>query len=111
MPRRCDPILILMLSTGATGYIGGDVFFDFNQAHPDWEYSVLTRTKEKGAQVSSKYPKARIVIGDLDSSDLIAEETKNADIVLRTSRPPPSHSIHKMTNHLRLRRLRSRRLR
>ncbi|PLB43217.1 putative nucleoside-diphosphate-sugar epimerase [Aspergillus steynii IBT 23096] len=68
--------------TGATGYIGGDVFFDFNQAHPDWEYSVLTRSKEKGAQVSSKYPNARIVIGDLDSSDVIAEETKNADIVL-----------------------------
>ncbi|KAI9044300.1 putative nucleoside-diphosphate-sugar epimerase [Aspergillus affinis] len=68
--------------TGATGYIGGDVFFNFAQAHPDWEYAVLTRSKEKGAQVSSKYPKARIVIGGLDSSDLIAEETKNADIVL-----------------------------
>ncbi|KAK1145740.1 hypothetical protein N8T08_003978 [Aspergillus melleus] len=68
--------------TGATGYIGGDVFFNVSQAHPDWQYAVLTRSKEKGAQVSSKYPNARIVIGDLDSSDIIAEETKNADIVL-----------------------------
>jgi putative NADH-flavin reductase len=50
-------------------------------AHPDWQLSVLVRSKEKAAQVSSKYPGIRIVHGDLDSADIIEEEVKNADIV------------------------------
>ncbi|KAA8647651.1 hypothetical protein EYZ11_004796 [Aspergillus tanneri] len=67
--------------TGGTGYIGGDVLYAVSQAHPDWQLSVLARSPEKAAQVSSKYPNVRIVIGDLSSSYLIQEETKNADIV------------------------------
>ncbi|KAL2833112.1 transcription factor/nuclear export subunit protein 2-domain-containing protein [Aspergillus pseudoustus] len=67
--------------TGATGYIGGDVLYAVNQAHPDWEISVLVRSKEKGAKLTSEYPKVRIVYGDLDSADMIEEETKNASIV------------------------------
>lgn len=67
-----------------TGYIGGDVFYTVHQAHPDWQYSVLVRNKDKGAQVASKYPDVRIVYGDLDSSSIIEEEVKNADIVFRT---------------------------
>ncbi|KAJ5165309.1 uncharacterized protein N7500_007139 [Penicillium coprophilum] len=67
--------------TGATGYIGGDGLFVLAGAHPDWEYSALVRSKEKAAQVTSKYPQIRTVIGDLDSSELIEEEVKNADIV------------------------------
>ena len=54
-----------------------------HQAHPDWHYSLLVRSKDKAAQVTSKYPNVRIVLGDLDSSDIIEEEVKNADIVLR----------------------------
>lgn len=50
-------------------------------AHPDWQLSALVRSKEKAALVSSKYPQLRIVHGDLDSVDIIAEEVKNADIV------------------------------
>ncbi|KAF9891002.1 hypothetical protein FE257_005259 [Aspergillus nanangensis] len=68
--------------TGATGYIGGDVFYAVHQAHPDWQYSLLVRSKDKGAQVSSKYPDVKIVYGDLDSASIIEEEVKNADIVL-----------------------------
>ncbi|PYH99012.1 hypothetical protein BO71DRAFT_415916 [Aspergillus ellipticus CBS 707.79] len=68
--------------TGATGYIGGDTFYDVHHAHPDWQYSVLVRNKDKAAHLTSKYPKARVVIGDLDSADIIEEEVKNADIVL-----------------------------
>ncbi|PLN83148.1 transcription factor/nuclear export subunit protein 2-domain-containing protein [Aspergillus taichungensis] len=67
--------------TGATGYIGGDVFYNVIQAHPDWEVSALVRNKDKAAQLTSKYPNVRVVIGDLDSVDVIEEETKNADIV------------------------------
>ncbi|KAB8277021.1 hypothetical protein BDV30DRAFT_205698 [Aspergillus minisclerotigenes] len=68
--------------TGATGYIGGDVFYAVHQAHPDWQYSLLVRSKDKAAQVTSKYPNVRIVLGDLDSSNIIEEEVKNADIIL-----------------------------
>ncbi|KAL2786605.1 hypothetical protein BJX66DRAFT_312461 [Aspergillus keveii] len=67
--------------TGATGYIGGDVFYAVSQAHPDWEISVLVRSKEKGAKLAGEYPKVRIVYGDLDSGDIIEAETKIADIV------------------------------
>ncbi|KAL4966756.1 putative nucleoside-diphosphate-sugar epimerase [Aspergillus stella-maris] len=67
--------------TGATGYIGGDVFYNVAQAHPDWEIAVLVRNKEKGEKLASDYPKARVVQGDLDSSSVIEEETKKADIV------------------------------
>ncbi|KAJ5462922.1 hypothetical protein N7475_007866 [Penicillium sp. IBT 31633x] len=67
--------------TGATGYIGGDGLFAIASAHPDWEFSALVRSEEKAKQVTSKFPQIRTVIGDLDSSKLIEEEVKNADIV------------------------------
>jgi hypothetical protein len=41
------------------------------------------RNSSKGAKVASQYSDVRIVYGDLDSTDLIAEEAKNADIVYR----------------------------
>ncbi|KAL4870582.1 hypothetical protein BDV12DRAFT_195305 [Aspergillus spectabilis] len=66
--------------TGATGYIGGDVSYTVTQAHSDWEVSVLVRNKEKGVKLACEYPNVRVVQGDLDSSGIIEEETKNADI-------------------------------
>lgn len=72
-------------STGATGYIGGDVLYAVSQTHPDWQVSVLVRNKDKAAKLSSEYPNARVVLGDLDSSTVIEEETKNANIVLSAS--------------------------
>jgi len=72
-------------STGATGYIGGDVLYAVSQAHPDWQVSVLVRNKDKAAKLSSEYPNARVVLGDLDSSTVIEEETKNANIVFSAS--------------------------
>ncbi|GAD91906.1 nucleoside-diphosphate-sugar epimerase [Paecilomyces variotii No. 5] len=67
--------------TGASGYIGGDVLYAVSQAHPDWEITALVRSKDKAAQITSKYPKIKIAHGDLDAKDLIEEEVKNADIV------------------------------
>ncbi|KAL4788101.1 hypothetical protein BJX76DRAFT_317106 [Aspergillus varians] len=67
--------------TGATGYIGGDVFYAVTHAHADWDVSVLVRNKNKAAKLASEYPSVRIVQGDLDSAAVIEEETKNADIV------------------------------
>lgn len=73
----------LLVSTGATGYIGGDGLYVIASAHPDWQLSALVRSKEKADSLSSKYPQVRVVLGDLDSSDIIEEEVKNADFVFR----------------------------
>ncbi|KAJ5191742.1 uncharacterized protein N7498_010727 [Penicillium cinerascens] len=67
--------------TGASGYIGGDGLWTIVNAHPDWQLSALVRNKDKAEQVTAQYPNIRIVHGDLDSSDIIEEEVKNADIV------------------------------
>ncbi|KAJ6107358.1 hypothetical protein N7523_008681 [Penicillium sp. IBT 18751x] len=67
--------------TGASGYIGGDGLYAIANAHPNWQLSALVRSQEKAEQVKAQYPKIRIVRGDLDSSDIIEEEVKNADIV------------------------------
>ena len=53
----------------------------------------MVRNKDKAAQVTSKYPNVRIVLGDLDSADIIEEEVKNADIVLRTFPSPCSRAL------------------
>jgi len=73
-------------STGITGYIGGDAFVAINEAHPDYHWTVLIRTEEKAKLVKEKYPRVNVVIGDLDSSDLIKEQASKADIVLRRFR-------------------------
>jgi uncharacterized protein YbjT (DUF2867 family) len=70
-------------STGVTGYIGGDALHAITKAHPDWEITALVRNSSKGAKVASQYASVRLVYGDLESTELIAEEAKNADIVYR----------------------------
>lgn len=52
-------------------------------AYPKHEYSVLLRDKEKADKVSNAYPKVRVVLGDLDSAELLEEEARKADIVVR----------------------------
>lgn len=71
------------LSTGATGYIGGDALYALYQAHPDWEYTALVRNSDKGAVVAAKYPKIRLIYATLEDSALLMEESAKADIVLR----------------------------
>ncbi|KAJ5552612.1 hypothetical protein N7494_001990 [Penicillium frequentans] len=71
--------------TGTTGYIGGDGLYAIANAHPDWELSALVRNKDKASVLSSKYPKIRVVHGDLDSNDIIEEEVKKADITSLTA--------------------------
>jgi len=79
-------------STGITGYVAGDAFVTIYNAHPDFEYSALVRTEDKANDVKEKYPSVRVVLGDLDSSELIEKEAARADIVLRTSCPKHGHS-------------------
>ena len=44
--------------------------------------------EEKGKPVKDAFPKVRLVIGDLDSSELIEEEAAKADVVIRMSHVP-----------------------
>ena len=68
--------------TGATGYIGGDALEAIVNAHPEYDITCLVRNSDKGAQVAKQFPKVKLVYGDLDSGDVIEEESKKADIVL-----------------------------
>ena len=68
--------------TGVTGYIGGDFLALVTESHPDWEITALVRNSDKGATVAQVYSKVKLVYGDLDATDLIAEEASKADVVL-----------------------------
>lgn len=48
-----------------------------------YDVAALVRDSDKGAQIASQYPAIRLVYGDLDSSDVLEEEAKKADIILR----------------------------
>jgi N-acetyl-gamma-glutamylphosphate reductase len=72
-------------STGATGYIGGDTLYALHNKHPEWTYTALVRTKEKGKKVQDTYPNVHLVYGDLDDYDVIKEQAAKADIVIRKS--------------------------
>ncbi|EKG13975.1 NAD-dependent epimerase/dehydratase [Macrophomina phaseolina MS6] len=71
--------------TGTTGYIGGDALYALHSKHPDWNYTALVRTKDKGSKVTAAYPSVDVVYGDLDSYDLIKEQAAKADIVVHTA--------------------------
>jgi len=68
--------------TGATGYIGGDALYEIHHAHPEFEYTCLVRSSDKGAKVASQYPKVKLVYGTLEDAELLEKEAAGADIVL-----------------------------
>ncbi|KAJ4252485.1 hypothetical protein NW762_011086 [Fusarium torreyae] len=67
--------------TGATGYVGGDALFTLIKAHPEYEITALVRNKDKGGLVTKQFPSVRLVYGDLDNFELLADEVSKADIV------------------------------
>ncbi|KAH6884463.1 hypothetical protein B0T10DRAFT_409678 [Thelonectria olida] len=71
--------------TGSTGYIGGDALFHLSQQHSDLELALLVRSAGKAKEVQTIYPKARIVHGSLEDSDVIRREAAWADVVLHTA--------------------------
>jgi N-acetyl-gamma-glutamylphosphate reductase len=75
--------MVNIFITGATGYIGGDTLYELYNKHPEYSYTALVRTAEKGKSVTDKFPKVKTVQGDNDSSDLLKEEASKADIVIR----------------------------
>ncbi|KAF2653896.1 NAD(P)-binding protein [Lophiostoma macrostomum CBS 122681] len=71
--------------TGATGYIGGDTLHALYEKHPEYSYSALVRSEEKGQPAKKAFPNVRLVIGDLDNSKVLEEEAAKADIVIHTA--------------------------
>lgn len=69
--------------TGVTGYIGGDAIYEIANAHPEYQVTCLVRNSDKAASVAKDYASFKFVYGDLDSVELLEEESKKADIVLR----------------------------
>jgi nucleoside-diphosphate-sugar epimerase len=90
--------MVNIFITGATGYIGGDTLYELYNKHPEYSYTALVRTAEKGKSVTDKFPKVKTVQGDNDSSDLLKEEASKADIVIREFLLPLDWSI-KYTNN------------
>ncbi len=63
------------------------------QAHPDYDITCLVRNSDKGAQVASQYSRVKLVYGDLDSTELLEEEARKADIILREALVPISRNM------------------
>lgn len=78
-------------STGATGYIGGDILHALYHKHPEWEYAALVRSEEKAQPVKAAFPNVHIIIGDIEDAKLLEAKAAKADIVIRTYSPFPSH--------------------
>ncbi|KAF2835275.1 NAD(P)-binding protein [Patellaria atrata CBS 101060] len=74
--------MVKIFVQGITGYIGGDGFYALATAHPEYEYTALVRTTDKGAKVAAQFPSVRLVYGGLDDHDLLVEEASKADIVI-----------------------------
>jgi len=75
-----SPVIFI---TGVSGYIGGEVVDVFAKKHPEWKLVALVRNTEQAQAVKAKYPATEIVIGTLDDHDLLVEQGKIADVVLR----------------------------
>jgi len=75
------PALTRRLSTGATGFIGGDALAALAAAHPEFSLSCLVRGSAKGARVAAAFPRVRLVYGTLDDAPLLRAEAAAADVV------------------------------
>lgn len=71
-------------STGASGYIGGDILHVLRSTDLEYKLSLLVRDEGKASLLSNTYPGVRIVIGDLDDVSLVEEESSQADVIVRT---------------------------
>jgi nucleoside-diphosphate-sugar epimerase len=70
---------------GTTGFIGGHATAVISREHPEWKLVSLIRDPEKAKQVKAALPEIEIVLGDLDSHDILVEEAYKADVVLNTA--------------------------
>ncbi|EON65639.1 hypothetical protein W97_04878 [Coniosporium apollinis CBS 100218] len=74
--------MVKIFATGTTGYIGGDALHRIAQAHPEYRWTCLVRSKERGAHIADQYPDIELVYGTLDDAHILTDQTAKADIVL-----------------------------
>ena len=70
--------------TGVSGYVGGHTVMRIMEQHPEWHVVLLVRNEEQKNIVLARWPKAEIIIGDLDDKELMISEGSKADVILRT---------------------------
>ncbi|KAE8451357.1 hypothetical protein EG329_003986 [Mollisiaceae sp. DMI_Dod_QoI] len=71
--------------TGVTGYIGGQFLDMLITKHPDYNITGIVRTSSQTEQLLARYPSLQLVTGDLDSTALLTEQSKLADVVIQTA--------------------------
>jgi nucleoside-diphosphate-sugar epimerase len=69
--------------TGATGYIGGPILYQLLQKKGEYQITALIRAKDKASKLEALG--VRVVLGALDDTAIIAEESFKADIVIHTA--------------------------
>lgn len=70
------------LSTGATGYIGGDILHEVLATFETVSVAALVRDAERAKAIKERYPQVTPVEGDLDCHQLIEDQVSQADIVI-----------------------------
>lgn len=70
---------------GVSGYVGGHVVTDLIKKHPEYQVVTLVRTEKQAEIIRDTWPAIEAVLGDLDNHDLLVEQGKRADVVLRMS--------------------------
>jgi ADP-heptose:LPS heptosyltransferase len=57
------------------------VLAHLQEAHPEYEYTVLMR--KESADFKAAHPDVRVVYGDFDDLELLEREAERADVVIR----------------------------
>ncbi|KAF3934953.1 hypothetical protein ABW19_dt0208550 [Dactylella cylindrospora] len=89
-----------ILFIGITGYIGGTTAELLIPKHPEYEITALVRNEKQADQIETVYPNVRTILGDLDSSDLIKEESAKSDIVFHCANSDHIKSIQAILDGL-----------
>lgn len=72
---------------GSTGYVGGELLVAiFNEQLPV-EVVCLVREEEQGRRIQRRWSSVEVVIGDLDSDEVLQREAAKADVVIRECFP------------------------
>ncbi|KAI5921434.1 hypothetical protein F4810DRAFT_722224 [Camillea tinctor] len=93
--------MVKVFLTGASGYIGGQVLHELASS-AKYSITALVRGSEKCEVVGQKYPKVKVVSGDLDDTETIKREASSADIVLHLAHNKHIRSIkaiHEALSH------------
>lgn len=75
--------MVFLDSTGATGYIGGEVLHRLANSLLATEITALVRNQASAALITTRYPSVSPLIADLDSAKSIEKAASHADVVLR----------------------------